>query len=358
MTTIRFFTDPHIGKDLKANTTLASRAKLRDQLFEHAMQATTLGGDLFTVCCGDLFDQAQNPEQTLLQGAAVLGRCNLLIGGNHDVVNIAGHDSSLLALTTLMGRTGDVVMPPAPGRNHWQRQVVGDVGLFTVPHHATQESFEQTLDKIIAFRNRQEDSTLRNLLMLHCNWNMTVGQGENDLNLTQARAALLSEAFDFIILGHDHHPRRELGGKVVILGNTHPTSFGDLGEKYVWFYHSDTNYFSTEVNAKDSSVQLDALQLIEDHKSDCLAHYGDYEWIDVRGSLPQEAAVDLAKALRALWKACPYLYGLRSSHVTYQGMEMAADVASAGPVNLMEMVESKLTAELKPLWLEAQSEEN
>lgn len=198
----------------------------------------------------------------------------------------------------------------------------------------------------------------RNLLLLHCNWNMTVGQGENDLNLTQAKAAQLAKYFDFIILGHDHHPRRELGGKVIILGNTHPTSFGDLGEKYVWFYHSQSNHFSTEVNAKDSSVTLDAKELIEAHQSDCLAHLGDYEWIDVRGTLPQEAAVDLAKALRALWKACPYLYGLRSSHVTYEGMELAADVASAGPVNLMEMVESKLTAELKPLWLEAQSEEN
>ena len=43
MTVIRFFTDPHIGRELKANTTSGSRALLAEQIYQHGRQAASIG---------------------------------------------------------------------------------------------------------------------------------------------------------------------------------------------------------------------------------------------------------------------------------------------------------------------------
>ncbi len=355
MTVIRFFTDPHIGRELKANTTSGSRALLAEQIYQHGRQAASIGHADFTICGGDLFDQDHNAEHVLILGADIASRCDLVLGGNHDVVNIEGRSCSLEVLRKLASI--NIVMPPAPGRTYFKCELFGDVAVWAVPHHARQEEFVVALEEAMNDADKRRER--RKLLLLHCNYDLQIGQGENDLNLTQSMTALLSQTFDFIILGHDHRPRTELGGKVVILGNTHPTSFSDLGEKRVWFYESDLNEFGWEVNAEDSSHAIPATQLIEWHQEDGngLRRLASKEWIDVTGTLPPEASIDLAKAIRALWKACPYLYAVRSSKIIYEGMELEAVDTNAGPLSLVDMISSRLPDELKPLWNEVQKDE-
>lgn len=346
MTILRFFTDPHIGKELKANTTPFSRTLLSQQLTLHALQAATMphpAGKLVeaTVCGGDLFDQDANPEHILLAGAKVAQKCTVVLGGNHDVVNIKGRESSLSALAEL---TEDerFIMPPGPGKVRLEPRVFRDVLLVTIPHHARQQEFEAALEE--ARKGAEEDTNgLRKILLVHCNYNLTFEAGENDLNLTDAKARQLLQVFDYIVMGHDHRPRWECDDRLLVLGNTHPTSFSDLGEKYVWFYDSESNTWHREVNAADQLMVAKASELIDDWKLERMHEYAGAEWIDIVGELPPEAAADLAKAIRQLWKENEYLYAVRASKVLFRAEgESNEAVPEAAQKTLIEIVEEQL----------------
>lgn len=345
MTILRFFTDPHIGKELKANTTPASRTLLSQQLTLHALQAATMPHPAgkrveATICGGDLFDTDTNPEHILLAGAKVAQKCTVVLGGNHDVVNIKGRESSLSALAEL---TEDerFILPPGPGKVKTDIRVFGDVMLFTVPHHARQQEFEQALEQ--ARRQADDSEAERKLLLVHCNYNLTFEAGENDLNLTDAKARQLLQVFDYIVMGHDHRPRWECDDRLLILGNTHPTSFSDLGEKYVWFYDSESNTWHRKVNAADALMVVKASDLIDDWKLERMEAYAAPEWIDIVGELPPEAAADLAKAIRQLWKENEYLYAVRASKVLFRAEgESNEAVPEAAQKTLIEIVEEQL----------------
>ena len=351
MTILRFFTDPHIGKELKANTTPSSRTLLSQQLTLHALQAATMphpeGKSVeATVCGGDLFDQDTNPEHILLAGAKVAQECTVVLGGNHDVVNIKGRESSLSALAEL---TEDerFIMPPGPGKVGWTVRQYGQVVLYTVPHHSRQQEFDKALEEIRAqqegCRGHNELHGNRAILLVHCNYNLTFEAGENDLNLTDAKARQLLQVFDYIVMGHDHRPRWECDDRLLILGNTHPTSFSDLGEKYVWFYDSESNTWHRKVNAADALMVVKASDLIDDWKLERMEAYAAPEWIDIVGELPPEAAADLAKAIRQLWKENEYLYAVRASKVLFRAEgESNEAVSEAAQKTLIEIVEEQL----------------
>lgn len=371
MSVIRFFTDPHEGRELKANTTPASRALLRAQLHGHAMQAASMPHPAgktvhFTVCAGDLFDTDHNSEEVLIAGAEVARQCGAVLGGNHDVVNILGRESSLSALAKLTG--GDrFVLPPGPGKVGFEMRLVqsdaghlGGVALYLVPHHAMQADFDQALDQALADAQRFDSTKLRRLLVVHCNYHLTFEAAETDLNLTDARARQLLKTFDYIVMGHDHRPRRECDGRVIILGNTHPTSFSDQGEKLVWFYDSETNDWVTAVNAPEALRSVSAENLIELHKTERLdTVLGSAEWLDVHGELPPEASVDLAKAMRACWKEIPYLYALRASKVRFTaGLDAGTEEQAPQQLTLIELIEQDLgkSPELLELFREVRME--
>ena len=352
MSILRFFTDPHVGKELKANTTPASRSLLAKQLHLHAIQAATMPHPEdrkveATICGGDLFDTDSNPEFVLLAGAHVAEKCDLVIGGNHDVINVADRTSSLHALSVL---TTDqrFVLPPEPGKVSVHRRGYGPAGLhaielFTVPHHARQQEFEEALEQ--ARQQAEACPAERKLLLVHCNYHLTFEAGENDLNLTDAKARHLLQVFDYIVMGHDHRPRRECDGRLIVLGNTHPTSFSDQGVKYTWFYDSQTNDWTQVVNASDESMQVKASELIADWKTESLHRYEGVEWLDIVGSLPPEAAVDLAKAIRELWRKGGYLYAIRASKVLFiaEGENNDQPVGAAQKT-LIEIVEDQLAS--------------
>lgn len=349
MSILRFFSDPHVGKELKANTTPASRALLGKQLHLHAIQAATMPHPesrtvMGTICGGDLFDTDSNPESVLLAGAHVAEKCTLVIGGNHDVINVADRTSSLHALSVL---TTDqrFVLPPEPGKVKYHVERLGGVDVYVVPHHARQQEFEEALELACASAEAGHSEGMRKLLLVHCNYHLTFEAGENDLNLTDAKARHLLQVFDYIVMGHDHRPRRECDGRLIVLGNTHPTSFSDQGVKYTWFYDSQANDWTQAVNASDESMQVKASELIADWKTESLHRYEGVEWLDIVGSLPPEAAVDLAKAIRELWRKGGYLYAIRASKVLFiaEGENNDQPVGAAQKT-LIEIVEDQLAS--------------
>lgn len=365
MSVLRFFTDPHVGKELKANTTPASRALLAEQIRLHGLQAATMPHPedrkvVATICGGDLFDTDSNPEHVLLAGAQVAEKCTVVLGGNHDVINATGRTSSLHALAVL---TCDerFVLPPEPGKVAVDRKGFGPAGLhqvelFTVPHHARQQEFEQAL--AVAKSQAEACGAERKLLLVHCNFNLTFEAGENDLNLSDAKARHLLQTFDYIVMGHDHRPRRECEGRLIVLGNTHPTSFSDQGTKYTWFYDSQTNDWTQVVNAGDGLMEVEASKLLEDWHNERLQEYAGAEWIDIRGTLEPDQGVDLAKAIRELWRKGDFLYAIRASKVLYRAAGQTDDqVTGAAQKTLIEIVEEQLSnsPDLLELFLEAKN---
>lgn len=376
MTIMRFFSDPHEGRLLKTNTTPNSRATLAEQVHLHAMQAVDMphpaGKEVhYTVCGGDLFDTDTNPEHVLLSGAKVAAKCNLVLGGNHDVTNIANRECTLSALAVLTDESR-FVLPPNPGKTRFDYRLVqenpfhvGDVALYSVPHHARQQEFDKALDEALADAKKfdkvvAEGKKLRRLLLVHCNYNLRIEAGENDLNLSDARARLMLQTFDYIVMGHDHRPRRECEGRLIIMGNTHPTSFSDQGDKRVWFYDSETNSWESVLNTEHSSTEIHASDLIKLHKEGGLDTVAAFEWIDVTGVLPPESAADLGRAIRALWGKSTFIYAIRMSKVLFVVEGQTNDQpVGASQKTLIEIVEEQLESspDLLQLFREARTAE-
>ena len=347
---LTFFSDPHLGKTLKANTTVESRARLSEQLFLHAKAVESLAEGDYIICGGDLFDTEHNEEAVILQGAEVASFCKTVIGGNHDVANVAHHVSSLKVLERLQEERR-FVLPPEPGNVRADTFSFEDsVMLAVVPHHARQEEFEQALDK--AYQAAQSaPGHLRKLLLVHCNYNLKFESGQNDLNLTDAKARQMLTSFDYIIMGHDHRPRTECDGRLIVLGNTHPTCFGDLGEKFIWKYSPQENAFHRHLLCPDSSRTVEAAELLEAWTAGQLtAEFSAVEWLDVVGRVPAEQMADLSKALRAVWKVAPDLYAARMTRVEFLGTGQGEARAAESPKTLIETVREGMPAQLRPLF--------
>lgn len=230
---MNFFTDPHLGTRRAANTTRESSKKLQDTLYQAALNA--IHPDTPNICLGDLFDRAFNDESVLVQGFNVATNCVGTLAGNHDETNRAGTVTSLTALKE-MGV--DIISTPCLSKPHFE-VFGGHAGLYFVPHHASQELFEKAMFEASAHAaaNREGKSAI---LALHCNYNCPFEMEDDTLNLSTEVAEQLLEYFDLILLGHEHKPSTHHDGRVIILGNTHPTSFSDISDKYRYGIDLDT----------------------------------------------------------------------------------------------------------------------
>lgn len=322
------FSDPHIGTKRAAHTTRESAARLEKALYDAAMEIV-VNADR-PVCAGDLFDKAFNNETTLVQGYVVSRLCHAVLAGNHDMVNRADAKTTLQALQD-MGCpvvTADSLGTPTFAAD-------GD-GLFFVPHHATQELFEKALDLARAAVREGEPA----VLFLHCNYDLGEVMLANDstLNLTEAKAGELLEAFDLILIGHDHQPRRYLDGRVVILGNTHPTSFSDISDKFK---------YTLEIG---ESVRLEHTRIWSKDAGYAELHFGDkveplpesVQFVNVFGMAEADQAVEVADFVRSVWEARPGVFAVRNS-VQIAGL-VADDTEIEPPklINLRERIEGDL----------------
>ena len=109
----------------------------------------------------------------------------------------------------------------------YKRQVIT-----LVPHHTTQALFEEALNKAEAELQHVE-SGITNILVLHCNYDCQFASDETSLNLRAERAKTLLDVFDYVLLGHEHNPKEDFDGRLIVIGNTPPTGFSDISDKRV-----------------------------------------------------------------------------------------------------------------------------
>lgn len=306
MTSITVFTDPHLGRTMQAHTTVASRARLMDAIFQTTDNMLT-GKIGYAVCLGDLFDKFQNPEAVIQQGLAVARKCDYIMAGNHDITNDKTKIGSLELLAHLgQEYTNDhlgTILLSGFGEARCYLHKVGDCDFVFVPHHTTDDLFQQSLDDVTKWAHERRITRSvkpKAYLCLHCNYDSGFAVDETALSLTRKQAKdLLDAGIDYILIGHDHHPREDFDGKVIILGNMHPTGFGDITPKRVLEIGGDGSHTFHEVWSPDGKyVQLDAEALIGGMPE--LVPEG-VQFIEITGKLPPEHVMHMAKAIRGLW---------------------------------------------------------
>ncbi len=247
---IIFYSDPHLGFNRTANTTVDSRKRWSqlafDNLYQKLKELKTKHPAAIVICAGDMFDKESNDEATLLQAMKLMEVTDVVLAGNHDLPNREGKESTLRVLQEVYSDER-IVLPAQTSDWGWDKR-----DRFTlVPHHGNQALFDKAIAGLITENNE-------GVLVIHCNYDSErATHSDSSLNITKEQAAQLIESgFNFIVNGHEHAPRTELKGRVRILGNTYPTGFGDISDKCVWLYdESNCQWTANPLFSKEESFK-------------------------------------------------------------------------------------------------------
>lgn len=349
-----FFSDPHLGLVRNTHTTPASRKKLQEAVmrqFERVNNAET-GSYLF--CLGDLFDTFKVDNKTLVDAYSKSDCFHL--AGNHDSSNRDNEISSLQVMAAFMGAAGDIAADNAEATR---------VGLFgvnesrtdvmSVNHKLTQELFEKSLTD--AEEKVSAESSVFKILLLHCNYDspfVNDSKSSSTLNLTRERAAKLLETFDYVLIGHEHEPRLDFDDKLIMVGNIHPTSFADIGNKFYWVLDTEGPdmllhkcIWDSEMHYADfHHTELVNVERYSDFERD------SYQFIDVTGTASPKDMPKIAKDIHNLWQICPNLLMLRNSVVVERPETSAVVLEDLGNRSSIPEIIGKMLADspLLPTW--------
>lgn len=300
---IRILNDTHLGNKAGAHTTHSSSKLLDQRIFDRALKASTTDNSATVVHGGDLFDKFSNKEDVILQGITIANNCDVIVGANHDLSNRSNVQSSIAVVDEIFDNVCMAKVNEAKFE-HFE----SDCGTeFTIiPHHSSQDLFDEAINNCIA-----DVKNKRDLLFLHCNFNSPFAQNDSSLNVTTEQCTQLLDKYSFIVLAHEHNHRWEMSGKLLVTGNTHPTNFGDISDKYYWDYDKTTNKFTpTKVWSKeDRYLKLSVKQLLDGNYV-----VKDKDFIEVVGTeIPPEKAPEIAQAMQSIWQVCPDLLMLRNN---------------------------------------------
>lgn len=213
--------DLHIGVQRSGGTTGESADALRAYALERYGKLLYFGEHI--IVNGDMFDTYQIPMMDLLTTYQTTvhwlsqdeARTIDLIPGNHDLSkNSANLSSFELMALLLQSRYPEQVRYLAGG--NWVNE---DDGVYAISHVMNQELFELELSRV-------PDDV--NTLLLHCNWdNKFAGQSDHSLNIDREQAKVLTKRGITLVLGHEHQGRTMMNDKVIIVGNSFPSSVSD-----------------------------------------------------------------------------------------------------------------------------------
>lgn len=347
---IRFYTDPHLGVSRTANTTQASSKALQQQLYDQAARVSS--GDELTICLGDMFDNFSNPEAIHKQGMAVLNQTHMTLCGNHDVVNQAGKLGTLELLNNhLSSLTGQsrVLFSEfgKPSAHSWRLENEQAVLVF-VPHVASQELFEESL-AMAGLTALAADKGFTTVLCLHCNYNFPEERlNEATLNLTKDMAETMLDKFDYVLMGHEHIPAEHFGGRLIILGNTHPTSLSDISDKRIAFFENGRLRFEKIWDKSKGYAEFDC---------DALPTQTEANFARVKGEVDAGGMLNVMKDVSAMWRRSPNLYVLKME-VAIKGSPASSSEAMTGLAQLPALIRKELeeTPDLLALWDELRGE--
>lgn len=337
--------DYHLFTKRAAHTTPDSAQKLQKQLYAKALEATAGSNNL---CLGDLFDKSTNPEAALVQGYEVAKRCQMVMSGNHDLTNREGVITTLDALHGVMDDR--IVIAPNLSEPYFE---VMDSTFWIVPHHASQTLFEKALFDAKNHADAQEGG--HRYLLLHCNYDIPFDSEDSTLNLSPELAEGLLQVFSRIFIGHEHNSKTHFDDRVVLVGNTHPTSFSDISDKFCW----ELNTCTDELIPWRIWTQDDCYREVK--FGDAIPNLAGVQFVDVIGTEPVEDATEVAQFVRQVWNAGKDLLAVRNNVEIIDHLS-GTDVDTSRPalVDLQKRIHDDLEgSDLQPVYsrLVAQAKE-
>ena len=304
---LNLFTDTHLGAEPRTNTSSSSGKQLGAKINEVAIAlAHQYGGEgNKLIHVGDLFHRSHNKESVIAKGIEVASLCDILIGGNHDDTNRADDQSSMDLITPICDSV--LTAPTGEVQIHYALEFSSGEVVTAIPHHSSQELFDKAVAQACA-------GDMKDLVLLHCNFNNPfVEDIDAALNLTPEQAESLLRHYRYIVIGHEHPHRWEMGGRLLALGNTHPTSFSDISNKYVWHYDrtKENPWSRTKIwDMEENYLQLDAAEIYNLPESEFVIEEGVKapEFVDITGNLDAEFMPELAGRIAMIWeKWKPYM---------------------------------------------------
>lgn len=330
------------------------------------------------VCVGDFFDTYKNDQGDVLAALPAFMQTDIILAGNHDLLAHASSVSSLVFLDQLCKQL------PLDATEQRPLVIYGELGkpcvqevalaeenpgigggyksrakMFFVPHVYTQELFEKSLKGLLAELKVATAAGWKCYVFLHCN--IDSGFAENSdiaLNLTTESAkALLAAGALRIICGHEHEPRDLLQGRLIVLGNTYPTSFGDISHKRVMTLDTATDevFFDTCYEAQDHYANVDWQQcdVTQNWPLPQTCDVSAPHWIRLTGTAMASQVVEVAKLIKKLWEACPDLYGIKMD-VKIAEMNLDASGGTISVADLKAIITKELQSQpdLLALWNE------
>jgi len=340
---IGIISDTHIGKNLRTNTTMESRQRLKDNIQQAAHSGIDVleqsGCDII-IHTADLFDKAINDEADILAGSEVAKRCDVVMFGNHDDRNRKDTVSSIGLLAAVEPNTSNSTKFV---KSCWEANVMVDVrkgvSLYYIPHCVSQQVFEESLNLIISNSRRSD----KNVLFLHCNYdNGLVTDKEQNLNLTEDMADTLLEYFDFIVMGHEHQLSKRKDGRVISVGSTHPTSLSDISDKFATVIDTDTSKVEHHLTwDSSSSWAVDVADFINPTFLTNIAN-NKVQFIDVVGKASTEMSVAVNDRVSEVWSSSETLIALRTSKIEY-----ASEASTAEEEISLESLPETMLSELE-----------
>lgn len=348
--------DPHIGRNLTANTTRKSRQLLKDNLFraslavsrqqpDPALGITFEPEDVDAVSClGDIVDTHDNDAQTVLQAHTLMQEVDLLLSGNHDVHNDA---KSVGTIDILQELHPENVIRAKFDECRIEVEDTGDELVISIPYLSSKALFESALVKA---QDAASGESRPCLLFLHCNYDSGYADQDTELNLTSKQALRLLEHFDYIFIGHDHKFKTDHNGRVVVLGNLYPTGFGDISSKYHAVYDNGRVTCRKHWDHETYYQEIDVEQLLSAEHEPVRKQF-----VDITGSITPDKLLNLAKAIKREWAMGEDTVAIRSRVQITVGNASAGQVVEGQPkLKLTEIVELELKEqpELLKLWKE------
>ena len=331
----RVFSDPHIGLNRTSHTTPLSKQLLKQALVSQVDLILCTRPDDSVLCLGDLFDTHNVDNNSLLQGYSIYSECALVLFGNHDLSNRVDTASSIEVIDWVNEHSvrineSKMNRPIADYTN------LSDIGIWWIDHKLTQDIFEGALKDAYTRANAGE------VLLLHCNYESPFATQESTLNLTRELAEHLLTRFSYILIGHEHMSRTDLDGRVRLVGNTHPTGFSDISDKFAWDFTVEQGAI-TEITpyliwSKDEGyLSIDWTDL-----SELTSLSEKVQFVEIKGVADQQHMPAIAAKVSSLWKLSDKLLMVRNNVAVTASLE----VNQATELTRCQSIPERITTEL------------
>jgi len=179
---------------------------------------------------------------------------------------------------------------------------------------------------------------LTRILLLHCNYNLEPKWAtDTSLNLTTDRAEQLLESpaggFDYILTGLEHAPADYFNERLIVVGNLHPTSLGDISDKRVVTFE-DGQMVSKIIWRKETGYAEYQYNELPDSINE--------HFIRVKGEVQVGDMLDLTQRISRMWARSPELYCVKVDAKVKEVGAMDGEQVARSVIQLPTLIRAEL----------------